>query len=512
MMPTEELILPPGASTTYRRNVNMWASMFNRSADSTQASPNYSRWMSNIVAGLMQAKPPEADGVPDDFDLSELVEETARIQSGLGVAFLRPVFDGVEWVTQVMGPTNVAGMWNHRRLSQTLVWTIVPDPTQGGAAIAVVERWHNTGDDSGRVVLEVWRGDWSSDGRFTGKTKLTIGSMPEKIRDLPAVAGAVADWESAKETLRWIHPVVWQWQNGHPAPIIAGNEHVVAGLERLWDQEQTDAEMARNRIAIDTKMLSTSATRSVAGDIIAPAGFGLRDNVIALNSPTGSAQGIADNLPFHVIHFPDDLTQRERIERRENSLLETCGINPQSVGRSVAGRSDSAAAKRADQQMTLQTVATPARKMTTALQAQLDQTEKLNGRKEKVTVTIYEGVRPVSSEAAEEAQTLSSAEAASTRTLIRTAHPTWDDDQVDAELVEMAAEGRVVMPAETGTDPEVEPVGDGIREQSDALGVLIRAGVAPDNAADLTGLSGVEFTGAIPTSLRVPEADAAKLE
>ncbi|MDO5374065.1 MAG: hypothetical protein Q4F10_11475 [Corynebacterium glutamicum] len=51
-----------------------------------------------------------------------------------------------------------------------------------------------------------------------------------------------------------------------------------------------------------------------------------------------------------------------------------------------------------------------------------------------------------------------------------------------------------------------------VKAQADALGALIRAGVDPEGAADRVGLSGIEFTGAVPVSLRQPENKAADLE
>lgn len=51
-----------------------------------------------------------------------------------------------------------------------------------------------------------------------------------------------------------------------------------------------------------------------------------------------------------------------------------------------------------------------------------------------------------------------------------------------------------------------------IKAKADAMGVLIRAGVKPEDAAARVGLAGVEFTGAVPVSLRLPESDAAGLE
>lgn len=57
-----------------------------------------------------------------------------------------------------------------------------------------------------------------------------------------------------------------------------------------------------------------------------------------------------------------------------------------------------------------------------------------------------------------------------------------------------------------------EAGGGSVKAQADALGVMIRAGVSPESAAERAGMSGVEFTGAVPVSLRLPETDAAGLE
>lgn len=51
-----------------------------------------------------------------------------------------------------------------------------------------------------------------------------------------------------------------------------------------------------------------------------------------------------------------------------------------------------------------------------------------------------------------------------------------------------------------------------VRSQADALGVLIRAGVEPVEAAKIVGLKGIGFTGAVPVSLRLPDDQASKLE
>lgn len=59
--------------------------------------------------------------------------------------------------------------------------------------------------------------------------------------------------------------------------------------------------------------------------------------------------------------------------------------------------------------------------------------------------------------------------------------------------------------------PPTEDPAD-LKAKADALGVLIRAGVDPDEAAIRVGLPGVKFTGAVPVSLRLPQTEAVGLE
>ena len=51
-----------------------------------------------------------------------------------------------------------------------------------------------------------------------------------------------------------------------------------------------------------------------------------------------------------------------------------------------------------------------------------------------------------------------------------------------------------------------------LKSKADAMGVLIRAGVDPDDAAARVGLTGLHFTGATPVALRLPESQAERLE
>lgn len=81
--------------------------------------------------------------------------------------------------------------------------------------------------------------------------------------------------------------------------------------------------------------------------------------------------------------------------------------------------------------------------------------------------------------------------------------------ELTRELTKQTSEASAApaAPAES-TGPDASET----KAKADALGALIRAGVSPENAAAQVGMTGVEFTGAMPVSLRLPEAEAAQLE
>lgn len=82
---------------------------------------------------------------------------------------------------------------------------------------------------------------------------------------------------------------------------------------------------------------------------------------------------------------------------------------------------------------------------------------------------------------------------------------------------QMALAMNLTTPGSTGAEQTAQEQtltasAEEMKAKFDALGVAIRAGVDPDTAARMLGLEGVVFTGAVPVSLRMPNADAAKLE
>lgn len=91
--------------------------------------------------------------------------------------------------------------------------------------------------------------------------------------------------------------------------------------------------------------------------------------------------------------------------------------------------------------------------------------------------------------------------------------PGWTQQDVDRATAIMEAGSPLDKLAEellTGQTSAADPAQ--VKAKADAMGVLIRAGVDPESAAAQVGLDDVAFTGAVPTSLRLPEQAAAELE
>jgi len=131
-----------------------------------------------------------------------------------------------------------------------------------------------------------------------------------------------------------------------------------------------------------------------------------------------------------------------------------------------------------------------------------------------VTVDFEDSVQDAIITLAQTGQALYTARAASTATRVSMVHPDWTEQQVQDEVAailredagEILADPDDVPPAARAVNP-VE-----VKAQFEALGVGVRAGVEPDDAADRVGLDGVRFTGATPASLRLPKDDSSSFE
>lgn len=437
--------IPRTHNQTRRKQWTRWHRLYQAHYDTANdAAPAYVRSWGRFLAGLMQAQPvryaPDEAGNPTDGPLSDaqmadLTDDAVKLASGEGEAYVRFVSNGDGWVPITVGAQSVDATFVNNRMQDAVVFTIdQTDQNTAGQRTRLVYTEEYSTDMPGSFKVSVWEAKQTNNGwelvNPVTPVELADDQTEEDVQEHPWVR-ALRD--SDTQTVRPLVPLVWTFEDGKPAPVYAGNEQAVFGLARLWTQEQEDAELKRERIAVSENMVNDHS-RFYGADgktILAEAGLP-RGNTILLKQGGSATDPNRGGLEH--IQFTDHLTQRDRIERRENTLLESIGISPQSMGRSVSGRSDSAAAKRADAQLTLTTIAGPARRWEAALQVVSDETGRLNNQQAIATVDVTEGLKPNTSELYDQVSTARNAEAMSMRERVRTLHPSWTAEQIDTEV------------------------------------------------------------------------------
>lgn len=83
-------------------------------------------------------------------------------------------------------------------------------------------------------------------------------------------------------------------------------------------------------------------------------------------------------------------------------------------------------------------------------------------------------------------------------------------DRMELERAQEMLDAAGFAPDAPAIPAAIDPVA--VKQAADAMGVLIRSGVSAESAAAQVGLDGVQFTGAVPTSLRLPVSEAAGIE
>jgi hypothetical protein len=115
------------------------------------------------------------------------------------------------------------------------------------------------------------------------------------------------------------------------------------------------------------------------------------------------------------------------------------------------GSAQTATEVRAKRERSLTTRGKKIRYWTNPLENLLDYVALLAGLGEANSkVEFPDAVQPTQLELAQVAQTMLSAQAASTRERVKVVHPTWDDDQVDAEAEAIDSANAVPDPLEVG--------------------------------------------------------------
>lgn len=139
------------------------------------------------------------------------------------------------------------------------------------------------------------------------------------------------------------------------------------------------------------------------------------------------------------------------IDAAVRQAIQSAGYSVASFGMDDGGSAQTATEVRAKRERSLTTRGKKIRYWTNPLEDMLDYVARLAGLGEANSkVEFPDAVQPTQLELAQVAQTMLSAQAASTRERVKVVHPTWEDDQVDAEAEAIDSANAVPDPLEVG--------------------------------------------------------------
>lgn len=430
--------------------------------------------------------------------------EAAELAAALGGTYLRVVWDKTVADQPLLTAVDADGAiptWRWGQLESVLFWTVV---LEDGQRI----RRHLELHERGRILHGLYDGTSSSLGR------------PVPLADDPATewAAPLVDADGAIPTgsdglTAGYVPNVRPSRNWRTVPELAplgrsdfdGIEGLFDALDEAYSSWMRDVRLAKARLIVDQAALEGLGPGKGAAFDDDREVFTVIPGVIG-SMKDGS---LVQAEQFAIRHEEHRATVTELLR----AILRAAGYSPSSFGDDPLAISTTATEVKARERLSERTRDKKARYWAAELgrlaKVMLDVDQAVfsgPGAQEVPEVRFPPKPQEDTLELAQVAQTLKAAEAASIETRVRLVHPEWDGDTVNAEVE------RIVR--ETGTDALLDPASfrpgvDDIEEDSadlkqraDAMGVLIRSGVDPADAARRAGLTGVRFTGERPVSLR----------
>lgn len=452
--------------------------------------------------GLNDAARARLDVILDANNLEALLHEAGVRQAKDVGIYLRvvtdPEVDGGDPIISVVTADAAIPTFRWGRLISVQFWHVVKRDERGTQVWRHIEEWRH-----GEVEHALYLG-----------TGTHLGSRVP-LTDVDATAGLAVDADSVVTTdgmCAFFVPNKAQLHDDDEnlgAADYAGCIDELDAIDQCLTDWLRDVHAARARIIVPQDSLrSLGPGKGAVWDAD-------QDVFVGLDIPPSQ-----DNAsPITVAQFTLDV---DRHERTFNALLDiilrSSGYSPATFGIIPSGAM-TATEVDAREQRSLNTREKKTRYWTVILEDLIDAVARTAGLGEARTVIEFPPtVNPSPLELAQTAQALRVARAASTRTLVVLTQPTLTPTEVDDEVARIVSEDALADPTTIGTPlapldgQSYDTTARSVKERFDALGVAIRAGVEPSEAAARVGLDGLGFTGAVPTSLRVPQADAGSLE
>lgn len=453
-----------------------------------------------------------------EHGLDSRLHEGAEVQSALGGVYLRTVWDEtvspMPW-TEVAHPDGAIPEWRGGRLAAVTLWNELG--SDGGVVHRLFER-----HEPGGIMYALYKGTATNVGKV-----VPVQSHPDAAYLGDLVADDVAFYDGntiLQETL--IDGLTVQYvPNMLPNRLdrrspqgrsdLQGVEPFLDALDEAYSSWWRDIRLAKSRIHVPASMMD-SAGPGQPGYVDLD-----REVYVPVEGILGGGS-VSDSIYAHQFEIRVE-EHKATCEAWTNTIIEAAGYSTQSLS-SDTGGAVTAAEVHSHERRSYMTRGKKIRYWRAGLQdhlrAQIDIANAHLGAgipDAPFTVEFQDGVQESPAAVGQTLQAFRNAEAMSTRTRVQIANPEWDEKAVDAEVAAILRETGVGEPL---ADPDTIHLTDDhgatdaadVKARADAMGVLIRAGVEPSEAAERVGLAGVEFTGAMPTSLRLPARDAAGLE
>ena len=409
--------------------------------------PNYVLRVARAVAGLFQAEPPAYNPPVDDpavslRELADVTTEGVALAAGQSVCFLRPTDTGSgEWVLSVLSAQRVEFEFQHKRLREAVVWKTFEGDR---ASYALTEHYRRQRDGSYEVTSTLWEAAINSDGTVTLSTR---------IDDLTALRDDAPIDQLPEVESRQLFAFVWDWWDNLPAPIYVTSEHLLDYLTVLHAKDTEDAKLPGTLLFVpeETIVANRLGSNEQRIDHRLPSGISTGKNLIGVPGDQlrqDGAEAFVDSITVN-----DPMTARKRIVIVADEFYEDgCGIAPATLGRaqpSGAMFAESGEAKKADQQVSVMTVAGPAERWGEVLQAAVDHIEDREpGSDVETSVVITAGLRQSELERADTIGAYRSAQAMSSDTAVARAQPELEGDELTDEQDRVRQENLIVPPRE----------------------------------------------------------------
>lgn len=434
--------------------------------------------------------------------------ESAELASAHGGAYLRVV-----WDTDVADHPMLAGVaadgaipeFRYGRLGAVTFWTVLEED-----AYKVVR--HLERHEAGRILHGVYVGTKDNLGH---QVPLADYEATEWLAPLVNADAAILT-DATGLTAAYVPNMLPQrrWRRSPGLTALGrsdfdGVEGVFDSIDETYSSWMRDIRLAKSRVLVDQSLMESRGPGQ---------GASFDDDQELFTSVGAMGGSMKDGASITPYQFLIRWEEHQRtIQDLTRAALRSAGYSPASFGDDSVSVQETATQVKSKQQLSERTRDKKIRYWKAAL-APLARTllevdavvfgpNKHTG--EVPEVRFPEKAQQEPEELAQTISLLNQAEAISTDLKVRMFHPDWDAVKVEEEVQRILSEKRVADPftLRPGVGDELESAegdedADELKKRADAMGVLIRSGVDPVDAAKQAGLAGVKFTGERPVSLR----------